>query len=390
MIKIYPSIDHSFFCPECQTLLKHQQFVLNGIRSLVKTSCPGCARQYFADLPTSQAIYTPLMIDIQTKKIYGTRQLDWFADPLRNGLNNIITAPIKIKKTVYQKSSQLVLINCLDYLYGHSLLKLLNTQKYLDGGHKCWLIVPPQLVHLVPAGIAQLWVVNIRFSQANNWFDDLNRQVRREISSKKTVYLAKLLPHPNYTAFNISNFVHLPKSIAVAYSRPIVTYAYRPDRSWGGHPYLEWLNLLRFCLQLRRRHPQVSLVLTGFKNDIRFPKFIHDLRAASPSIVTEKEWLKIWSASDCAIGVHGSNMLLPSSLAKTTLEFLPQSRWGNILQDYIPPRKAADTIESLYRMRILYGNDSLSNISPNLVASIVSHLINYQSQFFYQMYPPLE
>lgn len=35
------------------------------------------------------------------------------------------------------------------------------------------------------------------------------------------------------------------------------------------------------------------------------------------------------------MGVHGSNMLLPSAHARATLVLMPRKRWGNFIQDIL-------------------------------------------------------
>ena len=42
-----------------------------------------------------------------------------------------------------------------------------------------------------------------------------------------------------------------------------------------------------------------------------------------------------YAKSDVVIGVHGSNMLLPSAHANMVLDIMPKDRWGNVTQDVI-------------------------------------------------------
>lgn len=386
MIKIHPKIDYQIKCPECQTILKNEEFIVNGTRNLVKTTCEFCLRSFVCDLPSGQAIYTPLIMDIRSYEIYGKEKLDWMVDPLKDGYGNKTEVTVKIEKINFRESQILVLINCLDYLYGHSLLKLLNTQRYLRKGNNLWIIVPRSLSHLVPEGISQLWIVELPITSMKNWFTDINRQVRREISKHKEVFLAKILPQPSYTSFDINNFVRLPKKRKIL-KGPVVVFVYREDRCWGGNPYIQWVNIVRLYKSLKSEYPDLKFVLTGLGKTLIFPSGIFDLRRRILSQGAEKNWLAVWAQANCVIGVHGSNMLLPSALSFSAIELLPKSRLGNILQDYIPPRPAADIIESLYRFRILHGNNRLSDIKPKMVAEITSHLINYRGKFFYQMYP---
>ena len=47
----------------------------------------------------------------------------------------------------------------------------------------------------------------------------------------------------------------------------------------------------------------------------------------------ERAWVKAYAASQVVVGVHGSNMLLPTAHAAGCVEILPHDRVGNIVQD---------------------------------------------------------
>jgi hypothetical protein len=48
---------------------------------------------------------------------------------------------------------------------------------------------------------------------------------------------------------------------------------------------------------------------------------------------TEKAWCAAYGSSQVVVGVHGSNMLLPTALAGSCVEILPRQRLENIVQD---------------------------------------------------------
>ncbi|HVF57329.1 MAG TPA: hypothetical protein VM934_14335, partial [Pyrinomonadaceae bacterium] len=52
------------------------------------------------------------------------------------------------------------------------------------------------------------------------------------------------------------------------------------------------------------------------------------------------------------VGVHGSNMLLPSAHAGGVVELMGPERWGNFTQDILF-RDAGDCRETLFRYRFL-------------------------------------
>jgi hypothetical protein len=83
--------------------------------------------------------------------------------------------------------------------------------------------------------------------------------------------------------------------------------------------------------------------------------------------------------ADLAIGVHGSNMLLPSALARATVELIPAARWGNILQASLV--READPLEALYDHRFLYGEDRLTDIPASRVAQLAIEVIDGAERF---------
>jgi hypothetical protein len=65
-------------------------------------------------------------------------------------------------------------------------------------------------------------------------------------------------------------------------------------------------------------------------------------------------------------------MLLPSGLAKTIVELVPRSRLGNCVQDFLFPASNYDPRDALLLYRMIYGNDSLSDILPSEVVDMVA------------------
>jgi hypothetical protein len=98
---------------------------------------------------------------------------------------------------------------------------------------------------------------------------------------------------------------------------------------------------------------------------------IIDLRIEQFNIEQDRLWLAYMQVSDCAFGVHGSNMLLPSGLAKSTVELVSTSRLGNTVQDFLFPYGHYDNRDALLFYRMVYGNETLANISPATLTPII-------------------
>ena len=62
---------------------------------------------------------------------------------------------------------------------------------------------------------------------------------------------------------------------------------------------------------------------------------IKDMRSSQITADTEKNWCKIYAQSHVVIGVHGSNMLIPSSLAAGFIELLPRNKIAHLTEDLV-------------------------------------------------------
>ena len=92
----------------------------------------------------------------------------------------------------------------------------------------------------------------------------------------------------------------------------------------------------------------------------------------------EKKWVKRYSKSHLVIGMHGSNMLLPSALSGSTLEILPPSRLGNILQDNLISEMGV--LEALFRYRHIPISEPAEK-----VAETATSMIKDYSSFHFKM-----
>ena len=63
------------------------------------------------------------------------------------------------------------------------------------------------------------------------------------------------------------------------------------------------------------------------------PAGVVDLRTRTMNVETELNWCRAYAKSQIVMGVHGSNMLLPTAFAGGCIEVLPHDRYGNIVQD---------------------------------------------------------
>jgi hypothetical protein len=110
--------------------------------------------------------------------------------------------------------------------------------------------------------------------------------------------------------------------------------------------------------------------VTGIGEPGGLPSWISDQRVSEIDETIEKNWCTVYAESDVVIGIHGSNMLLPSALSGSTIELVPADRWINIYQDIIVSDNNVRI--SMSRIRMLN-----MNTPPSVLVTAVENLFKY-------------
>jgi hypothetical protein len=302
-----------------------------------------------------------MMLDKATGQVFDAYGVRWFADWLRDSYATREATSPRLETVRRFRVENPILVDCLDALYGHSLLKLLNVQYYLDHCPEFQVIalVPRFLAWMVPAGVAEVWIVDIGLREGALWSDGLAEAIRREIERYPTCYLSRAFSHPLPSDVSIQRFTGVEPfeydSWAESVKQPSVTFIWRDDRLWHEPasvlvkilrrafpgPLRKWLrsrqerNVIQLFKQLRDTIPLVDLAVVGLSTPGGFPEWITDLRVRRVTEETERSWCRRYAGSHAVVGVHGSNMLLPSAHAATVVDIMPQDRWGNLAQDVL-------------------------------------------------------
>ena len=344
----------------------------------------------YVDLPVSHALWSPIYLNQTTGEVHDPRQVSWFSEPLREGFLKPETGHIVPTVHKFFQSDSIVIMNCLDFLYGHSLLKLLNVQRHLDDDPQlgCCVLVPPNLAHLVPEGVAEIWEFPEPLRNGRKWYSSLAKWLSEELSGRKECFLSRAYSHPSNRFYDLRRFIgNLPDvSQDLARCKPLILISYREDRLWGANVQKQERNLQALYKHLSEIFPEMAFVLVGFGFENNLKQHggrIIDLRCKSFSRDRDRLWLAFMNASDCCVGVHGSNMLLPSGLAKSTVELLPRDRECNILQDILFPPGFSDIRETLLAYRFIHGDETLSDVSPQTVADAVSFMVTARSRLLW-------
>ena len=322
-----------------------------------------------------------------------------------NAYRNRVSIKIKASREIFSKVVNPVVLNCIDKLYGHCLLKLINAQYHLDCVSKSSLIVivPKFLRWMVPEGPSEIWTYDIKLKEGQVWNDWIAEDIVEKLKSHKNISISKAYSHPHPNTIDITRFTRVNpfqfdslKEII----NPVVTFIWREDRFWCDTGSVGLFNNIKFNIlkkfnvldDLKIQHFLVSKLFEAIKNIIPTVKFkiigqgnsydfsndIEDMRVIDISTQLEKDWCENYAKSHVVIGIHGSNMLLPSAHSRSTIVLNPSDRFGNIFQDNLScepdPRMYA------FRNRCIPCSTSVSEIAAmvkNMIFDFKKTKINF-------------
>ncbi len=351
-IRIKPVVVHQTLCPHCGIATQTGEILWQGIHVCIVTRCPQCRIEVIEDLPAGHAIQIPYRVDLKNNLLFGhdgpSRQ--WFGSPLLKSLSNPKNDEIEFRVEKFRETRQVVILNCLDFLYGHSLLKLLNADWHLRQQNEAGLIllIQPFLRWLVPDGVAEIWTAKLPLAQAQSYFPRLHQHIVEECERFESIHVSVAHSHP--PDFEIANFTRVqPHDFSSPEFR--VTFIWREDRPWWSwdlvrraarkikplRVLLLWQNfrVRRVFSKLRNHFPQTTFTVAGLGRSTWFPDWIEDQRVERFDDESERMACQIYAESRLVIGIHGSNMLLPSAHAGITIDLMPNERWKNMAQDVL-------------------------------------------------------
>lgn len=407
MIKLHPIPDVSYHCPFDNTELDVLGWYIPGMRNLVDLFCPQCHRQFYGDLLSGQALYSPMLLEKATGVVYDSYGIEWFARWLRDSYAQRVNSPVGFTVEERRTPKRGILLNCLDRLYGHSLLKLLNAQYYLDHypDFDLVVLVPRFLRWMVPEGVAAIWTVDLPLKQGIEWNEWLAHNIHHRVELMEACHLSVAFSHPYPEDYAIERFTRVPPfAIDEWESRlehPTITFIWREDRVWntacqtgffrkltlrmkhkiglGSNTIARQAHqIVKLASKLRQYFPYLDFAIVGLGQPGGFPEWITDLRTLEINEQIEVAWCKRYAQSHVVVGVHGSSMLLPSAHAGATIELMPVDRWGNMVQDIL--FHSEDVRETLFRCRILP-----ISISPEALTWVIISLLKHHHNFLVTM-----
>ncbi|MCP4246950.1 MAG: hypothetical protein GY778_07860 [bacterium] len=394
MIRLHPLPDVAQACPGCGVPLEVRGWYMPGMRCLADLRCDGCGRTFYGDLPVGGGLIYPMLLDQRSGAVHDRWNVPWFARWLSDSYGSRVDKPIEFVAEQIAPLHQPVLLNCLDTLYGHCLLKLLNAQFYLDQHTEADLIVlvPRFLRWLVPDGVAAVWTVDLPLGRRTQWNDWLAKEIHRRVADLGACWLSIACSHPHPRDYDIERFSGVTPFPTNDWTGPpacpAVTFIWRDDRCWtNGQPQrndaaargYQTANVVRFAEVLRSKWPALDFAVAGCGEPGGFPDWIDDLRRSSIDLATEREWCRRYAASHLVVGVHGSNMLLPSAHAGAVLDLMPANRWANAGQDLL--LRGTEPREMIGRYRLLP-----ESMEPDALAGVADSMLRFHGEWAHQMW----
>ena len=349
-------------CPACGSWnVKVNGSVFPGIHIMADRHCNDCGLDHLFDHRVGFAVDHPFGIDIRKKRIINEKEgVGWIHVPLIENYRSPSGKEIHIERIVKQERREVVILNTLDFLYGHVLLKLYNALHYIDRHPELGLIliIPKNFEWLVPEGVAEVWSVDQRLGEAHGWSPAIDRFVQQQLPRYDRVFLGRGYAHPEFAGIDIARFTRVRPFPLDQYLNhpPHITFVAREDRLWFSTPSAKfnYRALNKFGLKksfgrryvkaqdgliaatmraIRKELPTATFSVVGLGDAGGFDPAVVDLRTRKMDKRTELDWCEAYARSQIVIGVHGSNMLLPTAHAAGCIEILPYDRYGNIVQD---------------------------------------------------------
>ncbi|MEG4815370.1 hypothetical protein [Microcoleus sp. K5-D4] len=392
MIQIKPKIEQRSNCPYCDTELNAKKILWQGIHIVLDCKCAGCGSEILDELRVGHGVRNSVQVDTNKGEVFAkfANIKEWLGKPLLNSLQNPHSEKLEIVKEIFKPSKRVIILNCIDHLYGHSLLKLLNAQRHLECNSDFGLvvIVPKFLRWMVPDEVAEVWTVPISLKNGQTYYPSFAEFVEEETKRFDEIYVSEAHSHPSQ--FDITRFTRVPKH---KFEEPEtrITFIWREDRLLvNGLLFrllkklnqreralpLQNLKIQQLFEKIRLQVPEAKFAVAGLGTKTKFPEWIEDYRVDSFNEKVEKEICRVYSQSRLVIGLHGSNMLLPSAHAGMTIDLIDE-RWGNFAQDILYQER--DPRMASFRYRFLpyqTSNDTLAYIA----AVMLQKWFNFKSQ----------
>lgn len=364
--KIWPEVSGQYTCPVCKKAAAPTTLVFQGIHVLTACRCTKCSSSFFHTLPSGHDVIFPIAFTTDHKtSVYNKNATRWLAMPLLESMNSP-KEDARVSRVIHTGNVQkkAILINCLDTCFGHVFTKLCNIticrKEYPD--YHIIALIPASMFWLLPGSLDEAWLVDAPLAIMKNQLKELDAFVKNELVRFDEVLLhstpiyvdmgkVDFEDYLKHAPFPLRNFTRTPYTI---------TFITREDRFW--HPWkveemfflacIKWklLPYFRpyFCYRQNRLIRKTAQEILSMTKNVHFQiaglgttgnvgRNIMDMRKETLTENDEHEWMNLYAKSHIVIGVHGSNMIIPSILAAGFIEILPEYKIDHMAEDTMKP-----------------------------------------------------
>jgi hypothetical protein len=390
MIQIKPVLPRRISC-DCGGIYNFSELLWQGLHICEKLICNTCNNVRIDSLPVNQSEIEPysffpasgIVINPESERVPD----NWFNLKLKS-IANPVNKEVELDIEIIKKYDEVLILNTLDFIYGHAFSYLLNLQRItgIEKNKGIIVIVQPMVRWMIPKhDVSEIWTVKLGFKDFNSYYPSLTAKINSELGRFQKVWLSAghILPFrenikiEKFTGIRPYNFLENPRE-------PLITFIWRedPDRLWIRNIYLlkgfkklgisrllrpvQYLRVLFFFRFLRNKlGTRFRYSIAGLGKSGRFPSFINDHRITIFTEESERQLCRIYAESALTIGIHGSAMLLPSAHSGMTISLMPSKRWGNYAEDIL--FREDDKYLALFQRRILPLNMCMSDLCDIIV-----------------------
>ncbi|CAD5257364.1 MULTISPECIES: hypothetical protein [unclassified Imperialibacter] len=345
--------------------------------------------------PSGHFTYNPVKLNESNEPDASTRSAPkWLVELFIRAVKSPSKAGASFEVEVLKHVSKpVILVNCLDGCYGHCLYKLAYILLIEKNSEKdIVVIIHPAFRHLVPDSVSEIWSVRAPFNMLDFKIGGFHEFVTSQLERLQTFELAHVRMDLPLEEFDFTKLTKIhPFDFKGLKAGPFkVTLVLRDDRFWlrsrfDSFFYLVcikfgWLRKMKWYFALRQKsylrsfvkklHRQLDLEVQaiGIGKILSLP-FLKDERLDYTDFAAHEErWLQTYAGSHVCIGVHGSNMLLPSYLAGSSISLLPDFKIPNFSEEFIP--KPGPAQRNMHVNRTLPLNTSPTQLTAHTVGII--------------------
>ena len=361
-------VDFTECCPACGEKLTLKDFKFFGWRFLFDSDCKGCSSKFLIDMPIFSGIPYPAFYD-QDVRLVVNQVPKWWSAPLCDIQNRIKSARVVKNISHTRRRDKAIIFNTLDFVFGHSFMRLEILTGYLDNERyddfDFIVLLPTQLRYLLDRyeQVISIIEIDLPFRDYTYFYTDIDVTVKSIFNEYRDVF-CEHLRYPQQEYIDLTR-LNLPISKFVASVNKVVI-SYRTDRTIGITRRSQFKFYKKLINRLKKAGVEVSVI--GDKDDFLFSG-VKDLRESSINKQVDNTWSNECSGA-IVVGVHGSNMLIPSLCSSYCIEIVSSDKLFNFGQasSFYNEMNQQETIQ---KYRYIYGNRHLSDINPDIVFEVI-------------------